>query len=218
MHGYFEFQIEGRNDEGLVFQPEIIELYADESIPVEDKEYENPNSETLKLRDETYGLMQTLSEQQTKLEENAKLLEQYDLDNKLDDKNGVIKFNHIADYAVTSQKLDDGAVTRDKIEYEAVGEEEIADGAITTKKLSDELKSAIDACCEKEIVGNENYNLLKISEVEFSTRLQDDIEGTTSSTTGNVVTGWIPVEYGKYYCMSWLYEGTRQVFPGTSSM
>ena len=65
---------------------------------------------------------------------------------------------------------------------------------------------------------NANYNLLKSNEVEFSTRLQDDIEGTTSSTAGNVVTGWIPVEYGKYYCMSWLYEGTRQVLPGISSM
>lgn len=55
----------------------------------------------------------------------------------------------------------------------------------------------------------ENYNLYKISEVEFSSRLQNDVEGTTSSTIENVVTGWIPVEYGKYYSLTALYDGVR---------
>ncbi len=170
MHGYFELQIEGRNDEGLVFQTEIIELYADESIPVEDKQYENPNSETLKLRDETYGLIQTLSEQQTKLEENAKLLEQYDLDNKLDDKNGVIKFNHIADYAVTTQKLDDGAVTREKIEYEAVGEEELSPELLEkiNSKLSDldnvvQTKHIADKAVTNDKIANSAITGMKIA-------------------------------------------------------
>ena len=141
MHGYFELQIEGRNDDGLVFQTEIVELYADESIPVEDKQYENPNSETIKLRDEAYELVQSLSEQQTKLEENAKLLEQYDLDNKLDDNDGVVKSNHIADYAVTTQKLDDGAVTTDKIEFGAVGEDELNPQLL--EKINSKLDNAV---------------------------------------------------------------------------
>lgn len=138
MHGYFELQIEGRNDEGLVFQTEIIELYADESIPVEDKEYENPNSETLRLRDEAYEAMQTLSEQQATLEANAQLLEKYDLNNKLDDKENVIATAHIKNYAVTTDKLYDGAVTNEKIEYGAVGESELS------TELSEKINSKLD--------------------------------------------------------------------------
>lgn len=126
MHGYFELQIEGRNDEGMVFQTEIVELYADESIPVEEKEYENPNSETLKLRDEAYELVQTLSQQQSKLEENAQLLDKYDLTKKLDDKEKVIKTKHLDNYSVSTEKLEDGAVTNEKIEFGAVGEDELS--------------------------------------------------------------------------------------------
>lgn len=55
----------------------------------------------------------------------------------------------------------------------------------------------------------ENYNLLKLSEVSYSSRLQDDVEGIISSNTQNVVTGWIPVEYGKYYTPSVLLDGSR---------
>ena len=47
MHGYFELQLEGRGENGYVFQTQIVTLYADESIPIEDKEYLNPNSDTL---------------------------------------------------------------------------------------------------------------------------------------------------------------------------
>ena len=126
MHGYFELQIEGRNDNGMVFQTEIIELYADESIPVEEKEYENPNSETIKLRDEAYELVQALSEQQAKLEENAQLLDKYDLTKKLDNTENVIKAYHLSDYSVRTEKLQDGAVTNDKIDYGAVGEDELS--------------------------------------------------------------------------------------------
>lgn len=56
---------------------------------------------------------------------------------------------------------------------------------------------------------NENYNLLKLSEVSYSSRLQADAEGIISSTEQQVVTGWIPVKYGKFYTMSMLYNGTR---------
>ena len=57
VHGFFEMQIEGRKSDGYVFQTEIVRMYADESIPIEDKEYENPNSETLKLREEAYDFL-----------------------------------------------------------------------------------------------------------------------------------------------------------------
>ncbi len=138
MHGYFELQIEGRNDEDVVFQTEIIELYADESIPVEEKEYENPNSETLKLRDEAYALVQTLSQQQSKLEENAQLLDKYDLSKKLDDKESVIKTKHLANYSVTSEKLEDGAVTNEKLDFCSVGEDEL------TTELLEKINAKLD--------------------------------------------------------------------------
>lgn len=138
MHGYFELQIEGRNEEGMVFQTEIVELYADESIPVEEKEYENPNSETLKLRDEAYEMLHTLAEQQKKLEENAELLESYDLTKKLDNKENVIKTIHLENYSVNTDKLQDGAVTNDKIEIGAVGEDELSE------ELQDKINAKLD--------------------------------------------------------------------------
>ena len=56
-----------------------------------------------------------------------------------------------------------------------------------------------------------NYNLLKLSDVSYSSRLQNDVSGITSSTATNIVTGWIPVKYGKYYTPSVLYNGERIV-------
>lgn len=83
-HGYFELQIEGRNKFGLVFQTEIVRLYADESLPVEDREYANPNSETIRLRDEAYSALEELKKQQAQIEENVKKIEQTDLNKKAD--------------------------------------------------------------------------------------------------------------------------------------
>lgn len=51
------FRLKRRGENGYVFQTQIVTLYADESIPIEDKEYLNPNSETLKLREETQKLL-----------------------------------------------------------------------------------------------------------------------------------------------------------------
>lgn len=56
-----------------------------------------------------------------------------------------------------------------------------------------------------------NPNLFKMSEVSFSSRLQNDVSGITSSTNANIVTGWIPVKYGKFYTPSVLYNGSRIV-------
>jgi hypothetical protein len=95
MHGYFELQIEGRNKLGLVFQTEIVRLYADESLPVEDKEYANPNSETVKLREEAYAALEEMKKQQAQIEDNVKKIEQTDLNNKAD------KSTTLAGYGIT---------------------------------------------------------------------------------------------------------------------
>ena len=75
----------------------------------------------------------------------------------------------------------------------------------------------IDACCDKRLESAENYNLLKISEVTFQHRLQNDSEELVSSNTFNAVSGWIPVEYGKYYTLSVLYNGERTTSVTTGS-
>lgn len=56
-----------------------------------------------------------------------------------------------------------------------------------------------------------NYNLLKLSDVSYSSRLQNDVSGIISSTAANIVTDWIPAKYGKYYTPSVLYNGERIV-------
>ena len=84
VHGSFELQIEGTNSTGLVFQTEIVRLYADESLAIEDKEYENPNSETLKLREEAYQALKKLQEQQNLLDENIGKINKTSLDLKAD--------------------------------------------------------------------------------------------------------------------------------------
>lgn len=95
MHGYFELQIEGRNKFGLVFQTEIVRLYADESLPVEDREYENPNSETIRLRDEAYSVLEEIKKQQAQIEQNVEKIKQTDLNNKAD------KSTTLAGYGIT---------------------------------------------------------------------------------------------------------------------
>ena len=84
MHGYFELQLEGRGENGYVFQTQIVTLYADESIPIEDKEYLNPNSETLKLREETQKLLDETKLCRTEIDKTKKLIEQSDITKKED--------------------------------------------------------------------------------------------------------------------------------------
>ena len=59
------------------------------------------------------------------------------------------------------------------------------------------------------ITGVGGYNLLKPSTVSYSSRLQDGVDGVTSSTVGNAVTDWIHVTYGKFYALSYLVNGER---------
>lgn len=97
MHGYFELQLEGRGENGYVFQTQIITLYADESIPIEDKEYLNPNSETLKLREETQKLLDETKLCRTEIDKTKKLIEQSDITKKEDNSNKVSSKTDITD-------------------------------------------------------------------------------------------------------------------------
>lgn len=96
MHGYFELQLEGKGENGYVFQTQIVTLYADESIPIEDKEYLNPNSETLKLREEVQKNLDETKNQQSKIDENRKIIEQSNLSlkenisNKIEDRRQIV--------------------------------------------------------------------------------------------------------------------------------
>ena len=98
MHGYFELQLEGRGENGYVFQTQIVTLYADESIPIEDKEYLNPNSETLKLREETQKLLDETKLCRTEIDKTKKLIEQSDITKKEDSSNKVSDSSQITDY------------------------------------------------------------------------------------------------------------------------
>lgn len=98
MHGYFELQLEGRGENGYVFQTQIVTLYADESIPIEDKEYLNPNSETLKLREETQKLLDETKLCRTEIDKTKKLIEQSDITKKEDNSNKVSDSSQITDY------------------------------------------------------------------------------------------------------------------------
>lgn len=98
MHGYFELQLEGRGENGYVFQTQIVTLYADESIPIEDKEYLNPNSETLKLREKTQKLLDETKLCRTEIDKTKKLIEQSDITKKEDNSNKVSDSSQITDY------------------------------------------------------------------------------------------------------------------------
>ena len=76
------------------------------------------------------------------------------------------------------------------------------------------LEKVIDATCDIETISGGNYNLLKVSEVSFSSRLQDNTAGIVASTATNIVTGWIPVRQGKYYAVSALVDGIKDAAAG----
>ena len=88
-HGWVEVQLELRDGERLL-QTEIIRLFAGESLPIEDKEYNNPNSETLALRDEVQKLWAKTAEQNERIEKNKRVIEQSDLSLKEDKKNKAV--------------------------------------------------------------------------------------------------------------------------------
>ena len=125
-HGYFELQIEGRNHLGLVYQTEIVQLFAHESLPVEDREYENPNSETLRLREEAYAALEEMKIQQANIEANAKIIEQSGLSNKAD------KATTIAGYGITD------AYTKSEVDSKVDGVEKSANKVSEKTSITDE--------------------------------------------------------------------------------
>ena len=120
MHGYFELQIEGRNKFGLVFQTEIVRLYADESLPVEDREYENPNSETVRLREEAYAALEEIKKQQAQIEVNVKKIEQTDLNNKADKATTLAGYGINDGENISNKVTDKGKITDEYANYPSI--------------------------------------------------------------------------------------------------
>lgn len=177
-HGFFEVQIEGRNKAGLVFQTEIAKLYADESLAVEDKEYENPNSETLRLRDEAYSALEEIKGQQEQIAENLNLIEQSDLSLKAD------KATTLSGYGITDAytKAETDSALSLKISNEAgsVSTENIADKAVTNEKLANgavtSMKIANNSVSGAAIVQNQINAGHIINGAVTADKLSDDVK------------------------------------------
>lgn len=77
-HGWVEVQLELREEE-TTLQTDIVRLFAGESIPIEDKVFTNPNSETLALRDEAKKCWDKIAEQNKQIENNIKVIADSDI-------------------------------------------------------------------------------------------------------------------------------------------
>lgn len=77
-HGWVEVQLELREEE-TTLQTDIVRLFAGESIPIEDKGFTNPNSETLALRDETKKCWDKIAEQNKQIKNNIKVIADSDI-------------------------------------------------------------------------------------------------------------------------------------------
>lgn len=77
-HGWVEVQLELR-EEDTTLQTDIVRLFAGESIPIEDKGFTNPNSETLALRDEAKKCWDKIAEQNKQIENNIKVIADSDI-------------------------------------------------------------------------------------------------------------------------------------------
>lgn len=77
-HGWVEVQLELREEE-TTLQTDIVRLFAGESIPIEDKGFTNPNSETLALRDEAKKSWDKIAEQNKQIENNIKVIADSDI-------------------------------------------------------------------------------------------------------------------------------------------
>lgn len=77
-HGWVEVQLELR-EEDTILQTDIVRLFAGESIPIEDKGFTNPNSETLALRDEAKKCWDKIAEQNKQIENNIKVIADSDI-------------------------------------------------------------------------------------------------------------------------------------------
>ena len=87
-HGWVEVQLELREEE-TTLQTDIVRLFAGESIPIEDKGFTNPNSETLALRDEAKKCWDKIAEQNKQIENNIKVIADSDITLKEEKSNKV---------------------------------------------------------------------------------------------------------------------------------
>ena len=94
-HGRVEVQLEIRDGERIL-QTEIIGLFAGESLLIEDRAYQNPNSETLALRDEIKELFKMTEEQNQRLDESLEIIESINIDSKEDKSNKVVSKEEIS--------------------------------------------------------------------------------------------------------------------------
>lgn len=183
VHGYFELQIEGRNPDGVVFQTEIVNLYADESIPIEDNTYENPNSETLKLRDEISGLRLEIESQNKQLSENIKVIENSDLSKKQD----ILTFDFTPTIGSSNPVTSDGIANEllNKADCENVYLVEEADDHFISKHEAQSVfatKTALDKKYDASNMENGSGTLSPVPDTPANT-------GTfTYSKAGNIVT------------------------------
>ena len=184
--GIVKMQIKASNSSGVVFHSAITSLVAHTSIEFGESYKNKENSEF--LQHEQY-LNDLLEKEREALEElkkyNAGILDGTFMDTapkenstravqsggvfnalktKLDNSDGSVKSNNIADSAVTTEKIANGSVTGDKIASytishtklaadsittakiidKAVTADKIADGSITADKLSEDVQNAIN--------------------------------------------------------------------------
>lgn len=95
---------------------------------------------------------------------------------------------------------------------EAIAKAQLEGAGVDTTNfvMQSDLKKVRDVVCDEIRIESENYNLLKTSEVQYLTRLQDNsIEPTSTTNNMLAITGWMPVELGKYYAFSVLQNGAR---------
>lgn len=166
VHGLFDLQIEGRNGDDYIFQTEIVKIYADESICIEDKEYDNPNSETLRLRKEAYDFLCELKLQQEQLDENMKLLLATDITKKADIS------DTLAGYGIT----------------DAYTKGEIDKSYKSTRNLN---TSAMESGTLNSTTGKPGASSTKIRTADFIA-----VEPATNYTLSVTVTGYITSIYG----------------------
>lgn len=114
--------------------------------------------------------------------------------------------NGIQNDIIYSMKHDD--TKADKTAMEEITE--------NVSEINKSVEEIIEACCDKKVV-SDNYNLYKISEAAFKSRLQDDSYELVSSTVNNVVSGWIPVKYGKFYTCSVEIDGVRDTVSNSTN-
>lgn len=144
-HGRVEVQLELRDGERIL-QTEIVRLFAGESLPVEDREYSNPNSETLALRDEARILWERIAEQNEKIEENIRVIAQSDITLKEDVRNKAVnKENLTAESYPSVEYLNNYYYDAEKVEEMLDEVDESASIKINLKADKDSVDSAFAA-------------------------------------------------------------------------